>query len=199
MKKLTIVAVLALLAGFASADIFLEINCGQLFQNNGTTPIAIGDLWAICIDVDGDGAAAFTDSSSNASDSFLMDADDVLCGYGNINNAFGPLAGYVQTGNGNAGTAYSASVSGKNYYLLYFQGVTGAATAPGENTYFGYWQADNLTPTADGFTQASTLYTDSVTAQYQTVPEPATALLLAIGAGFAWAGRRAKRFHEARD
>ncbi len=194
MKKIGIITLLVMLAGFAGADIFLEINCGQLFENDGSTPISIGDMWAICIDVDGDGGSAFTDSSSNASDSFLMDTDDVLCGYGTIDNAFGSLAGYVQTGNGNAGTGYNTSVSGKNYYLLYFQNVTSGSVA-GENTYFGYWQADNLTPTADLGTQAGTLYTDSVSAQYQTVPEPATALLLVLGAGCAWAGRRAKRNH----
>jgi hypothetical protein len=191
MKKIGIVAIFALLASFASADIALEIGFGQMFDNDGSTPISIGDLWAIYIDVDGDGASAFTDSSSNASDSFLMDADDVLVGYGAIDNTFGSLAGYVQTGAGNAITAFNASVSGKNYYLLFFQDVDGSsATQPGEGTYFGYWQAANQTPTADNNTQTSALFTASSTAQYQTVPEPATALLALIGGGIAYAVRR---------
>ena len=186
-----IMALIALSAGLASANIFIEANFA-LAQDHLGNAISQGDMWALIIDVDGDGLAGVANGSA---DTFLVDAQDCLAGTGAIANGWS-VDGVIETGGQNASSPF-AGYDDKAFYLVWFEGVEGlTATQPGANTYYGVEFANINTPTGDTGTAVYANYTNpGVLASYQTVPEPATALLALIGGGLAYVSRRAKRHH----
>jgi len=181
MKKIIIMAAIAAMAGAVSASVSYT---PFLLNGNDALNAPITDgTFVMVFDVDGDGF----DFNNIVADSWEFDSDDYLMQRGQINDgvAFPAHNFFIADVPG-----YDAGVD--NYYVFWFDTAYNAgATGAGENVDFG---VELLGPAvSDGGTSSPFLTGGATT--YQSVPEPATALLLAIGAGCAWAGRRAKRFH----
>lgn len=210
MKKIIMFIALAMLGCNAIADVAVDMNAAFVNDKDGVG-LSVGDMFLIAIDTDGDGVdgaslANYTDDNAawNAvydAGSFLWDADDVILFQGGLNNG-SSMAGWFDLMASHGSTVTTALGSGidegDSVYAMWFSGVAGTELTPGAVSQVGFYTegnwalpANNGTLTANNFA----LSQDSIT----VVPEPATALLLLIGGGCAWAGRRARRFHNFED
>jgi len=189
MKKIIYYIVIALAA--ISADASMTYS-PFLFDGYDASGSAIVDgTFVMVLDVDGDGWDGLSyDSqalSGDNSSSWLWDADDYLMNRGEIVNgeAF-PFSTFTAA----SVAGYDANVD--HYYVMWFDTAYNISDAgPGVGVDYGVEDLGAVGTDPGNYGEFLT----GGNATYQTVPEPATALLLLIGGGCAWAGRRAKRFH----
>lgn len=191
-----IIGFISLLAVCATANITVDYQLAYLNDSTGTA-VSQGTIAAFYIDLNGNGLSGIT--SSTVTDSFLFDAGDLLIGtdvssaadgaflsadgfldeLGRMDNAIGALTSEL--------TANGGSVNGQDVYMLWFPELT--IGTPGENQSYGFYNLGSL-PTADGQALTDLNSGLDLNAQYQTVPEPATALLAVIGGALAYGLRR---------
>lgn len=177
-----VAAVAAMTAGVASASISLEANFAQVLDAEGAA-IARGQTWALIVDVDGDGLAGV---ANGVADSFVIDSGDYLVDYGSIANSWN-VAGVIQTG---VSESFDfATYGGMDWYVAWFD-VAAGVDAPGANVDYGVKFADITTPTGDNGLAAYANYMDTVSANYQTIPEPATIGLMSIAGLGAYFNRK---------
>jgi hypothetical protein len=198
MKKIALLSIAALLAaaGAAQASVSVQVTAWQLNDKDGNDPAQKCKTIAV-IDKDDDGIAGF--DLTNASDTtFIFDADDVILNGDVSGGEWSETTGdteesglkdYLVSG------TYSLNLGsgideGDHVFLFYFPDLTASATQPGQNTYFGVLDLGPL-PANTGSLAYNNTGLD-VRATHQTVPEPATMVLLAIGGGL-MAIRRRKR------
>jgi hypothetical protein len=190
MKKLLMISAIALMAVVARADLAYMPSALGVLNDAAGNPLSDGTFLMV-LDLDGSGF----DFNNLSGDSWVFDANDVIMDRG----AIGPTKGVdfelegdafpvwtVSTANIPAG--YTANVD--QYYVFWFdKSYDVADLGPGAGVHFG---VENLGTVG---TDPGTYTPDLVggNAQYQTVPEPATALLIAIGGGMAYVLRRNTR------
>jgi len=192
MKKILIMLIVAAGAIAVFADVSVNINVtslGLTDETDSTISVANG-FFMLIADVDGDGLDGWTTGLNEINfTSGLVSGDDVVLykgGYAVDDTAFSPNSQQTYTG-----------VSGAEAYYMVWSDIGATATDLGAGNYFGLFREDNVNwqVPATGTVAPFVADANAVGSYYQSVPEPATALLLVIGAGCAWAGRRAKRFH----
>jgi hypothetical protein len=183
MKKIMILAAMFVAALSAQANLALNITTDNV-TFDGVSNYANGDFFMYLIDVNGDGIAAPTDIAFNpgsddylvaSGDGFFMDMD----GY----------RGYTYTGDQSLDFA---TYQNKNVYLVAFDGITSSELAPGAGTDYVIWRSSAMSlPGLEGGSLLDAYSFNPAEATYaQTIPEPATALLIAIGGGMAYVIRR---------
>lgn len=201
MKKLLIMLAVAGAAAVALADVSVNINvtaAGLTDETDTDITLANGFFMTVA-DVDGDGLDGWTAGGSGDIDgeinftSGLVSGDDVVLwqgGYFNTSAALSP----------NEQRDYAGVNGGEAYYMVWSD-IGSSATDLGANNVFGFYREDNVNweVPATGTVGPVVMDSNSVGSYYQTVPEPATALLALIGGGLAYASRRAKRFHNAEE
>jgi hypothetical protein len=189
MKK-SIIMLMVLFAAAAGSYASLSLNItSDNVTFDGATDYANGDYFMYLIDVNGDGIEAPTDIAFNPG------ADDYLVADGEaVYMDMDGFRGYTWT---TTKTLDFATYANKDVYLVAFDGITSADSAPGAGTDYVIWRDAAMTlPGSDGGSLTGNYTLTPGTATFaQTVPEPATALFGLIGAGVAYAGRRAKRFY----
>lgn len=192
MKKLLIMLAVAGAAAVALADVSVNINVtsmGLTDETDSTITVANG-LFLVIADVDGDGLDGWTAGGSGDIDgeinftSGLVSGDDVVLwqgGYSFDDAALSP----------NEQRDYTGVDGGEAYYMVWSD-IGSSATDFGENNVFGVYREDhvNWEVPATGTVAPFIADANSVGSYYQTVPEPATALLALIGGGMAYALRR---------
>lgn len=207
MKKIMmIIAGLAMsLTAFATVSVDFDV---ATLNDANDVAIAEGIKFLIFVDKDGDGinGAWDTNYSDNNSawnavvntGSFLWDTDDEIM-FNGASKGWG-LSGEFATGDANGGNLVfslgNGIDAGDQIYALWFAEVAGAAATPGSITEVGFitdaaWDL----PSDTGLLQVNDWSKNQSAITVQAVPEPATALLVLIGGGLAYASRRAKRFH----
>lgn len=186
MKKILMMSAIALMAVATQADMtYSPFAFGVL--NDASGNVINDGTYVMVLDLDGDGwngTDYLTQSpgGDNAS-SWLWDADDVLMDRGQITAGDAFPFWTVSTASIPAG--YTANVD--NYYVMWFDTAYNIAdVGPGAGINYG---AENMG--AVGTDPGDyTPFMVGGSATLQTIPEPATALLVAIGGGMAYALRR---------
>jgi hypothetical protein len=189
MKKILMMSAIALLAFTTRADMtYSPFAFGVL--NDASGNVIKDGTYVMVLDLDGDGWNGNGYLSQSAGDdnasSWLWDADDFLMERGQITDGDAFPFWTVSTANIPAG--FTANVD--NYYVLWFDTPYDAlAAGPGVGINYG---AENLGAVgADPGDYGPFLTGGSAT--FQTIPEPATAMLAVIGGGLAYFVRRGKR------
>jgi hypothetical protein len=183
-----------------------NITAAYMYENDGSTPLSAGSTIVLLADANNNGFGDLTQATS----AWTADAGDVI---------IGRYALDADNGAGSDLEALSFSLTGgidtgdPLMLVWYDTPYSAEAAGPGENVHFGTFRSDiadldgshrDWTVGADGGGYNLNFLTTSAggsnpesagMASFQTIPEPATALLAFIGAGLAWASRRAKRFH----
>jgi hypothetical protein len=202
MKK--ILVLLAFLAAASMALATVSVNF-ELYQLNDANDVAIneGIKFLAFIDKDGDGIDglnlgnyvddnALWSAAANANQgSFLWDADDAIIFNGDSKGY--ATAGYfslldAQGGNSIVSLGNGIDV-GDQVYVMWFSELAGGAVAPGSITEVGYYTSGSWTLPSDTQLLQAEDYALNQSA-ITVVPEPASALLVAIGGGMVYALRR---------
>jgi len=203
MKKIMmIVAALAMsLTAFATVSVDFDV---ATLNDANDTPIAEGIKFLIFLDKDGDGIngadlSNYFDNNSTwrsvvNSGSFLWDADDEIL----FNGA---SKGWGLTGEFAINDAYDGNLvfnlgsgidAGDQIYALWFAEVAGAAATPGSITEVGFiTDASWDLPADTGLLQVNDWGQNQ--SAITVVPEPASALLVAVGGAMVYALRRNTR------
>ncbi len=201
MKKIVLMAALAFSAVLAQASISLNFTEGYLYKHDGSTVLPENSTIVMLLDADNDGS--FGDLTQSTT-SWTADAGDVVLDRWAFNYNYD-----VGFGADSPTYTYGGDITvGKKIMLVWYDKAYSAGDAgPGEGVYFGTFRTDDIQTgqnatwivPSDGFTVNVGFLTANAggdnaeslgAAQYQTVPEPATALLVAIGGGMAYALRR---------
>jgi hypothetical protein len=204
MKKIMgLMAAVAFCATIAQADLTFNMINGFFYENDGSTPLSLNSTLVLLADTDNDGFGDLTQATT----SWKADDGDTVLFRWNTDDSMG--AG--SDGEGLYYTGYAGLTAGRDLMLVWYDKAYSAGDAgPGEGVYFGTFRTDSVISFSDiawelppdGYTISLNFATvnmggdsaDSLgVAQYQTVPEPATALLVAIGGGMAYVLRRNKR------
>jgi|GEM_PF-3408145 len=168
--------------------------------------VALGDMFAVYLDLDNDGINGadlinYTDYDPTwlsviNTESFEWDSDDYLVWYGAMNGSADGVFN-LNASHGHDPYLYTSELPegydpGDALYVLYFPGLSGSATTPGNITQLGYYTQDNwVAPPDPGSTDLAAVVTDATGLQTAiAVPEPASALLALIGGGVAFVVRR---------
>jgi hypothetical protein len=182
MKKYLIIAAIVTLGTAMNAQAFVSFSATLTNLNDSSNVGANGKTVAV-IDRDGDMLAGFGDLNANDGSSFLFDADDIIV---EENGAYGTdgvwdaaVAGGVLVS-----TTYSFDLGngidpGDKVYVFYFPGLPSNAPAPGFGQEFGVVEV-GVIPNDQG---ALSVFPSgqSTTADFTTVPEPASFALLGLG------------------
>ncbi|MGE4488724.1 MAG: PEP-CTERM sorting domain-containing protein [Kiritimatiellales bacterium] len=158
-------------------------------DTHDNSAVSIDTLFKIVVDIDGDGLDLAVNGGS-ISDFLNGSDDDIILGSGGF---YGSGELWYDSG---SIVLPSGAAQGDDYYVVFYEGLTSADTAPGESTWFGVYRDGtdelNWSLPSDGNTVYAESYglATSDVSYYQTVPEPATALLALIGGGIAYAVRR---------
>jgi len=203
-KKVIIMAMMAVgLSSFAT--ISLNLGGGQYQDRNGDAlfhwdfvgPIVQGQLFLLIADVDGNGFQSLGAIQNNTG---FVAAGDVLVGSWGVNYEATYMDGELSHAiNGFDSTGKGLS-TGSAMMMVWFDNLMAADAdvingTPGAGKFFGYHTAWTV-PADPGTYNLNHVFTGTDgRAQFEVIPEPATALLALIGGGMAWAARRAKRFH----
>jgi len=205
MKKVLIMLAMAAMASMALATVSVNFELSQL---NDANDVAIneGIKFLAFIDKDGDGINGL--NLGNYSDgntlwaaaaaanqgTFLWDADDEIIFNGE--NKGWDLAGYfslLDAQGGNSMVTLGGGIdAGDQVYVMWFSELAGSAVTPGSITEVGYYTSGSWTlPNDTGLLQAEDygLNHSAIT----VVPEPASALLVAVGGAMVYALRRNTR------
>lgn len=197
MKKL-LTLFIAAFAAVTFADVTVTIGpamLGLTDEADATITVANG-FFMLVADVDGDGLDGWSTAGAGGNidgtinfTSGLITGDDVILYQGAYfaDNAAQAI---------NSPQTYIGVNGGEDYYAIWSD-IGSTATDLGVGNVFGSYRVDdaNWEVPASGSVGPFVNDANSGAGYYQSVPEPATALLLAIGAGCAWVGRRAKRHH----
>jgi hypothetical protein len=193
MKKIGMMMAMAVLAVGAFADVSVNINVtsmGLTDQNDATISVADG-FYMLVADVDGDGLDGwnFDTDQISFSDSLVLDDDVVLYqgGYSFDDAALSP----------NSQESYLGVIGGEQYYVIWGS-VGSSATALGEGNWFGaysiddnvIWEVPATGTVAPFISDANAVAVSSLYGYAQSVPEPASALLVLLGGGMVYALRR---------
>jgi hypothetical protein len=201
MKKIIMMFAMAMAAtSFGTVSVNID-----LMTLNDASDVAISEGIKFCafIDKDNDGINGL--DLSNYSDnnalwvaavaanqgSFLWDADDAII-FNGASQGW-DMTGYFSISDANSGNAMfnlgGGIDAGDHVYVLWFAELAGDAVAPTGITEVGFYTDSNwILPHDTGLLDASS---DSLNQSAITVvPEPATALLVAIGGGMAYVIRR---------
>lgn len=209
MKKIMgLMAAVAFGATLAQASVSLNMYNGFFYENDGSTPLSLNSTIVLLADANNNGFGDLTQATT----SWTADAGDVVLARWNLNeNAEG------------AGTSFDAVIfdyagltAGYDMLLVWYDKTYSVGdVGPGEGVYFGTFRTDDVisystinwsVPTDGGLYDLNFMTAalaggtgesleSAGIAQYQTIPEPATAVLAVIGGGLAYFVRRAKRFH----
>jgi hypothetical protein len=203
MKKQLLMMAMLAMAAMTYAGVAVNF---ELYQLNDADDVAIseGIKFLAFIDTDGDGInglnlgnysdnnSLWVDAATGNQGSFLWDADDVIIFDGG--NAGWGTAGYFSLNdpNANGGNALvtlgSGIDAGDQVYVMWFSELAGSASAPGSISQVGYYTDSNWTlPNDTGLLQAEDY---ALNQSAIAVPEPASALLVALGGGMVYALRR---------
>lgn len=205
MKKIVLLtAVVAFGAAVAQANVTLSMFNGYFYENDGTTPLSLDSTIVMLCDADGDGFGDLTQATT----SWIADVDDVVVGRWNLNeNAAGAGSSFDFFSFDLAGTVGT----GDKLMLVWYDKTYGVGDAgPGEGVHFGTFRTDDAISfsdsgwfaPADGAAINLNFATVSAggdsldstgIASYQTVPEPASAVLALLGGGMVYAARRRMR------
>ena len=199
MKKLALLALVALAPTAAQAAVVLNMAIGVLYKADGVTPLDANSTLVLLCDADNDG---FGDLAQ-ATDSWTADAGDIVAAIVPTDNLLGV--------DGSAYLALTVDVAGvtagKPLMLAWYDlPFDASASGPGQGIAFGAYRTDDVVNyseiawfvPADGATSALNFTTvngygelaESVgVANMVTVPEPVTMSLLAVG-GLLLARRR---------
>jgi hypothetical protein len=200
MKKIMgLMMVVMFSALFAQANVVLNLIEGYLYKNDGSTVLPENSTIALLCDANNDGFGDLTQATT----SWAADAGDIVLGRWAFNYN-------LDAGVGSDSITYDLTGTvgvGDNLMLVWYDKAYSAGDAgPGEGVHFGTFRTDDVisfsdiawtTPTDGGWNlnfATANAGGDSLesagAAQYQTIPEPATALLIAIGGGMAYVIRR---------
>jgi hypothetical protein len=203
MKKLIMMFAMAMAAtSFATVSVNID-----LMTLNDANDVAIHEGIKFCafIDKDNDGINGL--NLSNYSDNnalwvaaatanqgtFLWDADDATI-YNGVSRGWG-MDGYFSGLDVNGGDFQITLGNGidvnDHVYVMWFSELDGSAVAPGSITEVGFYTDSNWTLPNDSFllnATGDTLNQSAITVQ--AIPEPASALLVALGGGIVYALRR---------
>jgi hypothetical protein len=202
MKKIAIMAAFAFSSLFAQANVVLSMVEGYLYKNDGTTVLPENSTIVLLCDANNNGFGDLTQATT----SWTADSNDVILGRWAFNYN-------LDTGIGSDVITYDLAGTvgtGDNLMLVWYDKAYSAGDAgPGQGVHFGTFRTDSAisfsdiawtTPTDGGWnlnfaTVAATGDSpeSAGVASFQTVPEPATAMLALIGGGMAYALRRNKR------
>ncbi len=204
MKKMVIMAALAFSALLTQASITFNFAEGYLYKHDGSTVLPENSTIVLLLDANNNGS--FGDLTQ-ATTSWTADAGDVVLDRWAFNYNY-------DTGFGSDSPSYTYGgdvIAGKQLKLVWYDKTYSAGDAgPGEGVDFGMFRTDSaLTGSdtgwfvpADGNTIALSFLTanaggDSLesagTANFQTIPEPASAVLALLGAGMVYVVRRNTR------
>lgn len=207
MKKIIAILALAAFASVTLADVAVNFELWTL-NDADDTPISENIKFLAFIDADGDGINGlnldnYSDNNSlwNAAAAanqatFLWDTDDLIIFNGDSKGYAVP--GYFSLLDANGGNAVfslgSGIDTGDQVYVMWFAELAGSASAPGSITQVGYYTDSNWTlPNVTGLLQAEDYALNQSAITIQAVPEPASALLIALGGGAVYAIRRRGR------
>jgi hypothetical protein len=202
MKKIIMMFAMAMAAtSFANVAVNMDI-----MTLNDASDVAIqeGIKFLVYVDKDNDGIngldlsnyfddnALWVAAAAANQGSFLWDADDAIIfegasagwgseGFFSIGSANGGLNANFALGNG--------IDAGDHVYAMWFAELAGDAATPAGITEVGFYTDSVWTlPSETGLLDASDYYLNQ--SAITVVPEPATALLVAIGGGMAYVIRR---------
>lgn len=206
MKKMVIMAALAFSALLAQASITFNFTEGYLYKNDGTTPLPANSTITLLLDANNNGSLIGS-SLTNATTSWTADAGDVVLDRWAFNYN-------LDTGLGSDSPSYTyggSVTAGQKIMLVWYDKAYSAGdVGPGEGVHFGTFRTDSAISgsdsgwviPADGAAVNVNFLTaaaggDSLesagTANFQTIPEPASAVLALMGAGVVYVARRNTR------
>ncbi len=204
MKRIIMMLIMAM-AVTSFADISVNLDLMTLNDANDVA-ISEGIKFLAFVDKDNDGINGL--DLSNYSDnnalwvaaavanqgSFLWDADDAIV-FNGASKGWG-LDGYFSASDANGGDIQITLGNGidenDHFYVMWFAELAGNAVAPGSISQVGFYTDSNWRlPAAPGLMTAAsdTLNQSAIT----VVPEPASALLVAVGGAMVYALRRNTR------
>jgi len=186
MKKVVMMVLAVVSFSIAYSDVSAIIApVGDTLKDPKGDVVSMADgMFMLIADIEGDGLDGYNFggvSDLNLTDMFAQD-DDILFysgGFAGDDVGFGSFTQQV----------YAGLELGQEYYAVWSVGTGWAGThrIDGDVNWEVPPSGGTVSPSYSGYGSPNT--------QYASVPEPATALLLVLGAGCAWMGRRAKRFH----
>jgi len=192
MNKILVILIIACFAVSSFADVSVNINVtAEGLTDESDAAIATADGFFLLIaDVDGDGLDGWTVGGSGNIGSIdftsgLTTGDDIVLYQGGF--AF-DSAGLSP----NEQLTYTGVSGGEAYYLVW-SNIGSSAADFGENNIFGVFREDNVNwevPATGGVYPVVYDANADGASYYQTVPEPASALLALIGGGVAFIVRR---------
>jgi hypothetical protein len=204
MKKILVMLAMAAMASMAFADVAVNLELSYL-NDADDAPISEGIKFLAFIDTDGDGInglnlgnysdnnALWSAAATANQGTFRWDADDVII-YNGVNAGAG-LDGYFslintpQAGNSVVTLGVDGIAVGNQVYVMWFSELAGSASAPGIIHQVGYYTDSNWTLPTNGNTLQVEDYTLNQSA-ITVIPEPASALLVALGGGMVYVLRR---------
>lgn len=179
MKKIVIAMIVAVSAFVAHADMTYSPFLLDGYDAGGS-PIVDG-TYVMLIDLDGDGFDF--NNLDGTTGTWNFDADDYLMDVGQIVN--GEAFPFDTITTAGIPSGYDANID--HYYVFWFDKAYSLADIqPGAGIHFGVEDLGAVGTDPGDYTPFLT----GGNAQYQTVPEPASALLVAIGGGLVYALRR---------
>ncbi|MFA6172278.1 MAG: PEP-CTERM sorting domain-containing protein [Kiritimatiellales bacterium] len=204
MKKIIMMFALAMAAtSFATVSVNMD-----LMTLNDASDVAIkeGIKFLVYVDKDNDGInglnlsnyadlnSLWVNAAAANTGSFLWDADDAIIfngasagwgseGFFSLGSANGGLNAMFNLGNG--------IDQNDGVYAMWFAELAGNAATPAGITEVGFYTDSNWALPGDtGTLEASDYGLNQSAITVQAIPEPATALLVAIGGGMAYVLRR---------
>ncbi|MFA7368099.1 MAG: PEP-CTERM sorting domain-containing protein [Kiritimatiellales bacterium] len=206
MKKILVMLAMSAMASMALATVSVNLELAYLNDANDVA-ISEGIKFLAFIDTDGDGInglnlgnysddnALWSAAATANQGTFLWDANDVII-YNGVNAGAG-VDGYFslintpQAGNSVVTLGVDGIGVGNQVYVMWFAELAGSTSAPGIIHQVGYYTDSNWTlPTDGNVLQAEDYALNQSAITVQAIPEPATALLVAIGGGMAYVLRR---------
>ena len=203
MKKIIMMFAMAMAAtSFAN----IAVNMDLMTLNNASgAPISEGIKFLVYVDKDNDGInglnlgnysdnnALWVAAATANQGSFLWDADDTIV-FNGASKGWGS-SGFFSIGDANGGNALFSLGGGidanDHVYAMWFSELDGTAVVPGSITEVGFYTDSNWALPGDtGTLEASDYGLNQSAITVQAIPEPATALLVAIGGGMAYVLRR---------